>query len=149
MHKLSIILFFLFPLTALAAPTYTLREVEFVYNTSKGEFTKDGEKRGAVVGFSFTVDAVDTINGAKTACSDGAYVSYQVPELKIPDSTDVLDAINKAVDKIGLLDKLDSCVSYAEKKRESEKFNEKDKLSLDGTVIQRPVKSGDKDAKTK
>ena len=143
MHKLSIGLFLLFLTSPLFAErTYSIREVELRYDETKGTFEKDGtDTRGAVVGFSFTVDAKDDVTGA--LCSDGGVAEYTIPILKIPSKAEIIPEIQKVAEDSGLIKRLDGCLDTVKKLSDIRKITEEDKIQdLDGTLLAKPQSIG-------
>lgn len=129
MHKLLkyIAAILLFCAPAQAEIKYSVREVVFSYDDSKGVFEKSpGVIRGAIIAFHYGLDAFDT--ETLTKCNGGGIVIYSAPLLKFPKEQELLQAIKAVAAEDGTILSLNTCLSNRYKQHQLQLIEKEDRV---------------------
>lgn len=133
--KKYIFLFILFPSICSSATTYKIREPEFLYDSTKGTFDNgSGKNRGALVGLTYTIDAIDNVNNVN--CSDSNFKTYRPALTSYPTRNQLLNDIKQDATDNGVLLRLDKCLIEMKKRKDILTIRQEDVIpGVDGAVL--------------
>lgn len=119
----------------MASIVYTVKEVQFIYDSSRGTFDKGGGQiRGAIIGFTYTLNAFD--DQLIVSCNDGNLNQYRSPLFSMPTRNDILTSIKQDSSASGLLSRLNSCLIQMKKNKDLLNIQQQDSIpDLDGSVL--------------
>lgn len=126
-RSIGFIFLFLFCAPVRAEIKYSVRDIIFSYDDSKGVFEKSpGVVRGAIVGFRYGLDAFDT--GTLTKCNGGGIILYSAPLLKFPQEQELLQAIKAVAAEDGTILSLNTCLVNRFKQRQLQIIEKEDQF---------------------